>query len=420
MAARERLTELRQTVLGVRRARRVRLTAGNRVRIFGSGNAFFSALIERIDAAEHEVSLETYIFCADPCGAAVSDALIRAARRGLRVRLITDGIGTARHELFRAWGEAGIEHRIYNPHLFSARFGFSRTHRKLAAVDRRFGFCGGHNVVDDMLDAGRKLPFPRWDYSAELEGPVVDDLVEAFDLQWRRIALKHLPTGTAVPDEAPGWPDDATPRSARARRRALGLLHHRDDVPQIAFVARDNLNNRRAIERAYRLAIRQARHEILVANPYFVPGHRVRRELARAARRGVNVLLVIGRKEFVMLDYAVPFLYRSLLSAGVRIAEYDKTILHGKVAVVDGIWGTVGSSNLDALSLVLNHEANIVLVRHPEIAELRRAIAEAFAESRPIDRNHYESRPIWERFANWVAYTGYRIIMRLLSDGAYD
>jgi cardiolipin synthase len=420
MAAGERLAQFRQAVLGVRRASRVRFSVDNRVRIFGSGNAFFSALIERIDAAEREVVLETYIICDDPSGSQVCDALIRAARRGLRVRVITDGIGTARLDLFRAWQEAGIEHRVYNPGFFSARFGFSRTHRKLAAVDRRYGFCGGHNIVDDMFDVGRPLPFPRWDYSAELEGPAVADLVEAFDLQWRRVVLKQGVPGTAVPDEARTHADDATPQSARARRRAPGLLHHRVEKPQIAFVARDNVNNRRAIERAYLLAIRQARHEILVANPYFVPGHRVRRALVRAARRGVQVSLVIGRNEFITLDYAVPFLYRSLLNAGVRVAEYHKTILHGKVAVVDGIWGTVGSSNLDALSLVLNHEANIVLVRHPEIAELRRAITDAFAESRPIDRKHYESRPIWERFANWLAYTGYRFVMKLLTDGDYD
>ncbi|WP_422393376.1 cardiolipin synthase B [Mycetohabitans endofungorum] len=438
-----RLVRLRQTMLDGHRKPRLRFTAGNNVRIFGSGTALFDALIERIDAAEHEVALETYIFRDDPCGARVSAALARAAARGVHVRVITDGIGTPRSELLRAWHDAGIVHRIYNPGVFSIRFGFSRTHRKLAAVDRRYGFCGGHNVIDDRLEAGQPLPFARWDYSAEVIGPAVVDLVEAFDLQWRRIYQARIPPPPAVPHErlahGPGGapatdaaaarcltaagrdpPGEATPRPARARRRALGALDTPADVPQVAFVARDNVNNRRAIERAYRLAIRQARDEILVANPYFVPGRRMRRELVRAARRGVRVSLVIGRNEFVALDYAVPFLYQSLLRVGIRIAEYDRTMLHGKVAVVDGVWGTIGSSNLDALSLVLNHEANLVLFRHPEVAGIRTAILEAVEQSRAIDPQRYASRPWLVRVANWIAYNGYWLAMKLLTIGSYD
>lgn len=443
MATIGRLVQLRQTMLGGHRKPRLRLTAGNDVRIFGSGTALFDALIERIDAAEHEVALETYIFRDDPCGARVSAALARAAARGVRVRVITDGIGTPRSELLRAWRDAGIEHRIYNPGVFSVRFGFSRTHRKLAAVDRRYGFCGGHNVVDDRLEAGRPLPFARWDYSAEVIGPAVVDLVEAFDLQWRRIRQARIPPPPAVPHECAahglgaipatdaavarrsaavgrGPSGDATSRTARARRRMLGALDTPTDVPQVAFVARDNVNNRRAIERAYRLAIRQARDEILVANPYFVPGRRMRRELVRAARRGVRVSLVIGRNEFVALDYAVPFLYQSLLRVGIRIAEYDRTMLHGKVAVIDGVWGTIGSSNLDALSLVLNHEANLVLFRHPEVAGMRAAILEAMEQSHSIDPQRYASRPWLVRLANWIAYNGYWLAMKLLTIGGYD
>ena len=159
----------------------------------------------------------------------------------------------------------------------------------------------------------------------------------------------------------------------RAKRRArLGEIHAVDQ-PCVAFVARDNLLNRRAIEKAYLRAIAHAEHEVLLANPYFMPGRKLRRALVHAAQRGVRVRLVIGRKEFVALDYATPFLYGNLLKHGVRIAEYEKTMLHGKVAVVDADWATVGSSNLDALSLVLNNEANMVLVNHAEIAQLRDA-----------------------------------------------
>jgi cardiolipin synthase len=188
----------------------------------------------------------------------------------------------------------------------------------------------------------------------------------------------------------------------------------------VAFVARDNLINRRAIEKAYLTAIGQARSEVLLANPYFMPGRKLRRALVFAARRGVEVKLIIGRKEFKALDYAVPFLYRALLKAGVQIAEYEKTLLHGKVAVVDSNWGTVGSSNLDALSLMLNNEANVVLLNDPSIDALREAILVAFKDSRRIDEARYDARPAGERALNWLAYTTYRTVMKLLTVGGYD
>lgn len=454
-----RLVRLREALLGRRYRSRYRFTSGNEVRLFKSGAELFGALIERIDAATREVALETYIFCHDGTGQSVSEALIRAAQRGVRVRVITDGVGTARLDLFNAWGAAGIEHRIYNPHIFG-RFGFSRTHRKLAVIDDLHAYCGGINVVDDMENEGKPLPFPRWDFAVELAGPVVVDVREAIEMQWRRIRLGHRPPlGAPGPDGAfsPGVPASAgymaphptghtigrptkavnevlrhlapTVRTSRARR-IIERLRERlragvpdprtAHVPCVAFVARDNVVNRRAIEKAYLEAIGEARHEVLLANPYFMPGRRLRRAFVDAAARGVAVKLLIGRKEFKVLDYGTPFLYHQLLTAGVQIAEYEKTMLHGKVAVVDSTWGTVGSSNLDALSLVLNNEANVLMVRHPQIEQLRDAILSAFDESTRIDRAHYEARPWHVRALNWLAFAFYRAAMKLLTVGSYD
>ncbi|QGZ62333.1 phospholipase D-like domain-containing protein [Paraburkholderia acidisoli] len=458
-----RIVRLREALLGRRYRSRYRFTSGNEVRLFESGAELFGALIERIDAATRDVALETYIFCHDGTGQSVSEALVRAARRGVHVRVITDGVGTARLDLFDAWGEAGIEHRIYNPHIFG-RFGFSRTHRKLAVIDDAYAYCGGINVVDDMENEGKPLPFPRWDFAVELAGPVVVDVREAIELQWRRIRLGHRPPlpGASGADSqvSPGVPASAgymaphptghtigrstqavnevlrhLPAAASAgrtsrTRRIIERLRERlragvpdprtAHVPCVAFVARDNVVNRRAIEKAYLEAIGEARHEVLLANPYFMPGRRLRRAFVEAAARGVSVKLLIGRKEFKVLDYGTPFLYHQLLTAGVQIAEYEKTMLHGKVAVVDSIWGTVGSSNLDALSLVLNNEANVLMVRLPQIAQLRDAILAAFDESTQIDRAHYEARPWHERLVNWLAFSIYRGAMKLLTVGSYD
>jgi cardiolipin synthase A/B len=417
---------LRQALFSGRRPPRFCFTSGNHARLFKTGVQFFPALIERIDNAKRSVSLETYIFANDDIGRAVSDALIRAAERGVTVRVITDGIGTESNlPMFSLWRERGVEHRIYNPHLLFGPQGWSRTHRKLALIDETYAFCGGINIVDDYDQNGTRLERPRWDFAMEAQGPVVKDVREAFDLQWQRIRLGVKPRQASQPgcepredERAPGrW---GTRRAMLARRRArLGEIHAVDQ-PCIAFVARDNLLNRRAIEKAYLRAIAHAESEVLLANPYFMPGRKLRRALVHAAQRGVRVSLVIGRKEFVALDYATPFLYGNLLKHGVRIAEYEKTMLHGKVAVVDADWATIGSSNLDALSLVLNNEANMVLVNHPEIAELHDAILQAFDEGRPIDEKHYASRPVTERALNWLAYNSYRLMMKMITIGQYD
>jgi cardiolipin synthase A/B len=423
---RRNFKRLRQALFSGRRPPRFCFTSGNRVRLFRTGVQFFPALIERIDNAMRSVSLETYIFANDDIGRAVSDALVRAADRGVKVRVITDGIGTESNlPMFKLWQERGVEHRIYNPHLLFGPQGWSRTHRKLALIDETYAFCGGINIVDDYEQNGTRLERPRWDFAMEAQGPVVKDVREAFDLQWDRIRLGVKPRQPSQPgcepqeqDRAPGrW---NTGRAMLARRRArLGEIHAVDQ-PCIAFVARDNLLNRRAIEKAYLRAIAHAESEVLLANPYFMPGRKLRRALVHAARRGVRVSLVIGRKEFVALDYATPFLYGNLLKHGVRIAEYEKTMLHGKVAVVDADWATIGSSNLDALSLVLNNEANMVLVNHPEIAQLHDAILQAFDEGRPIDEKHYASRPVSERALNWLAYNTYRLMMKMITIGQYD
>jgi cardiolipin synthase A/B len=425
---RRNFKRLRQALFSGRRPLRFCFTSGNHVRLFKGGVQFFPALIERIDHAQTSVALETYIFANDDAGRAVSDALQRAAERGVAVRVITDGIGTASDlPMFKLWKESGVDHRIYNPHLLFGPMGWSRTHRKLALIDNTYAFCGGINIVDDFDQNGEQLETPRWDFAMEAQGPVVEDVREAFDTQWQRIRLGMKPrkartTPADSPEQPAGKPMTrwGARRAARARRRArLGEIHAVDQ-PCVAFVARDNLLNRRAIEKAYLRAISHAESEVLLANPYFMPGRKLRRALSKAAQRGVRVSLVIGRKEFVALDYATPFLYGNLLKHGVRIAEYEKTMLHGKVAVVDSDWATVGSSNLDALSLVLNNEANMVLVNHREIGALHDAILQAFDDGRPIDEKHYEARPLSERALNWLAYNSYRLMMKMITIGQYD
>lgn len=367
------------------------------------GQNYFTALVDAIDKATRDVALETYIFEADDAGQNVSAALQRAARRGVNVRVITDGVGTSRRlPCFAEWREAGVQHRIYNPSLFG-KFGFSRTHRKLAVVDHEVAFVGGINVIDDYNGGGGlRMEHPRWDFAVQCRGPLVAEVGIAFHIQWMRLAPGYL--GTPF----------------RHRRRGQRGRLHAPYAGQAAFVARDNLHNRRAVEKAYLRALGRARHEVWLANPYFVPGRRLRRALSKAAARGVAVHLLIGRKEFRLLDAAVPWLYAKLLDAGVHIGEYDMRQLHGKVAVVDDVWATVGSSNLDALSLFVNHEANVVVLDDPMVIQLRDHIRRAFGEARRIDPDRYGGRSRWRRLRQWAAYRLYRLVMKLLTRGKYD
>ena len=178
-----------------------------------------------------------------------------------------------------------------------------------------------------------------------------------------------------------------------------------------ALMLRDNLGHRAHIERAYLRAIGRAREEVLIANAYFVPGRRLRLALERAARRGVRVTLLLqGRYEYFMQYYASRPVYASLLRAGVAIHEYSPSFLHAKVAVIDGRWATVGSSNLDPLSLLLAREANLVIEDAAFAAVLRRRLLEAIHQQGEVtDAVDYANRPWRQRVLERLAL----VVMRL-------
>jgi cardiolipin synthase len=178
-----------------------------------------------------------------------------------------------------------------------------------------------------------------------------------------------------------------------------------------ALLLRDNLRNRARIEKAYLRAIGRAREEVIIANAYFVPGARMRRALVRAAKRGVRVsLLIQGRYEYFMQYYAARPVFGVLLAAGVQIHEYAPSFLHAKVAVIDGHWATVGSSNLDPLSLLLAREANVVVEDAPFAAQLRdRLVVAMQQEGKAMDATEYGQRPPLQRAKEWLALA----IMRL-------
>jgi len=373
---------------------RPQLTAGNRIELLSAAQDYFPALLQAIAQARHSVSLETYILADDSTGHAVLDALAAAARRGVEVRVLLDGFGSGEfaRRLATSFPQCGGQLRIYRPERWwhPGRQLFRRLHRKIVVVDDRIAFVGGINVNDnpERDELSGEIIGPRLDFAVRCEGPVV----AAISLATRRLWWAVGVVGWAEVTEPP-------PR----RERASAPLAH---GVRAALVLRDNLRHRHGIERSYLAALRTARSQILIACAYFLPGQRMRRALVRAARRGVRVTLLLqGRMEYRLQHAAQRALYGQLLRDGIEIHEYRRSYLHAKVAVVDDDWATVGSSNIDPLSLLLAREANIVVRDRAFAQALRAQIETAIREdSRRLRPEDYARRSWYRRVVDWLAY----------------
>jgi cardiolipin synthase len=379
-----------------------------------------------LERARSHVLLETYIFDFQGGALLVAEALERAALRGVRVWLVVDGVGTGK--LPSRWqdrfDQAGVDWRVYSPLgtlglLIPSRW--RRLHRKLCVVDGHTAFCGGINILDDWHDPHHgPLAQPRLDFAVCVQGDLVQHIQEAMTQLWWR-----LQGGEQVRKRQ-------IPQAIRLFKTAgLSLPWQRvppevDEVPvpsRAGLLLRDNVLNRGRIERAYLKAIGAARHEVVIANAYFLPGRRLRQALMHAAQRGVRVrLLLQGRYEYFMQYHAARPVYGHLLAAGVEIFEYDPSFLHAKVAVVDPDherpWATVGSSNLDPLSLLLAREANVVVADRAFAQRLHQRLCEVMqTQSTRVVMDVHSQRHWHQRLRDRIAFglmrlalflTGYR------------
>jgi cardiolipin synthase A/B len=385
--------------------RSVNYTANNYITLLNSGAEFFPELIVAFDQAQEEIWLETYIFALDETGEDIKAALERAAQRGIQVRVITDWVGTGTavsRRLARELAAAGAQHCSFNPWF---KRGVVRTHRKICVVDRKLAFLGGLNINNDFRSDDNPnviLPAPRWDFAVKIEGALVPAIHREIEMQWARLHNTNLKARWARFKHARANRTDAT------------------DTPALAaLVIRDNLRNRRTIQRTYLQALGQARKSAWLANPYFAPGRKLRVALASAASRGVKVTLLLGVGQYRLQDAVAQSFYPKLLAAGVRIVEYRKTQLHGKVGVVDDDWATVGSSNYDGFSLFVNQEANIVVKDAAFAQALRRHIEDGISEGVEIRLEEFANTPWYRRAWYGFAYLLYKNVLRMLTWGKY-
>lgn len=387
---------------------RLHFLGGNQIALLCNGEAYFDELLTAIHHAQQSVRLETYLYADDSVGDRVTEALCHAAARGVDVRLVVDGFGARnlprRHGLLLA--KAGVQVRVFRPehHLFRhlislQRSRLCRMHRKLALIDGQTAFVGGINIIDDAT--GNTAPV-RLDFAVRLSGPLIEPIAQAIDRQWRVLNRVHWFTQRiSYKDSGP------TPLHIDHS----GHLH-------AALALRDNLIYRRTIEQAYLRAIRQSRDYITLAMAYFIPSQRILSALLTAAHRGVRInLLLQGRVEYRLQHYASQALYQRLLAAGIRIYEYLPGFMHAKVAVIDDVWSTVGSANLDPFSLLVAREANIVVRDAGFALQLRAPLDRAILEdSREITAACWTMQP---GFFQWLRGFSARFLFRVLSLTGY-
>ncbi|MGM0825460.1 MAG: phospholipase D-like domain-containing protein [Pseudomonadota bacterium] len=354
---------------------------GNRFTLLPEASRFLPVMLDAIHHARHYVLVELYLMESGMLADRVIEALIQAASRGVSVCLLLDGFGSMglssddRHRL----RQAGVQLRLFNPLGFhSLARNLSRDHRKIVVVDGDVAFTGGFGAVDEFLEAWYEI-------AVRIEGPVVADWETLFRRLWRsRLTRADSAKASRQPLPAPRKP-----------------TRHPDGVRGRAMSARGY--RYQAIRYSLHRRVETAQTRIWLCTPYFVPTFALRRRLARAARRGVDVRLLLpgAKHDHPGVRYAGQRFYQAMLKAGVRIYEFQPTFIHAKFVLADD-WVSIGSCNFDHWNLHWNLEANQE-VDDPGLAdEVRQLFERHFAASDEVDAARWAARPWTQRAREWV------------------
>jgi cardiolipin synthase len=380
----------------------INFTDGNQIKLLRNGVEYFPALEAAIESAVHEVYIQTYIYQADVIGIRIGHTLMQAAQRGVIVNVLLDGFGCKDlpKDYLQTLERAGVQVIFYRPKVSPwslKKERLRRLHRKVVVIDGKIGFVGGINIIDDY-DVPNNVP-PRIDYAVRIEGRLLPIIVESVHNLWRHMVLVHLRSLNV---------NSTKPNNVATNQVATTGI-------KAAFVLRDNVLHRSDIEDAYLAAINNAKSEIIIANAYFVPGRKFRKALLAAVKRGVTVkLLLQGRKEYFLM-FATHVFYSDFLRNGIKIYEYRKSFMHSKVAVIDSYWSTVGSSNIDPFSLLLAHEANVMMMDTSFSTELRADIISSIQEGATcVLPEEWAKSNIIKRSASWIAFGLIRVLLGVI------
>ncbi len=359
---------------------------GNEVELLRGGEAAFPALLAAVRGARKYVLLEFYSFADDSAGRSFAALLREKVRAGVEVRLVYDSIGSilTDRRFFLELAAAGVKVAEFRPVIYWKPYWnwIKRDHRKTVSVDGACSFVGGFNITES--DAPRSMGGRGWtDTLVKVSGPAVADVERLF---WESWSASTMVAGGYEPPLPLPAPDPA------GDKRAL-------------VVSAGGIRNVRSIRRSHRHAIDQAERYIYITNAYFLPDRQVLRRLTEAAGRGVDVRIIAPREtDHPYVRWASWAIFGRLLERGVKVYEWQGSILHSKTAVIDGVWSSVGSHNLDHRSLQYNLEMNINVYDRDFGSEMARAFREDLKNSKAVTLAAVRSRPLTAKAASRVLY----------------
>ena len=380
LESREPLEELIPSISGMSLGMAIR---GNAAEIFENG-AFFQALLDDIAAAGRSVHFETFLWKEGRLGNRIADAFSRKAREGVKVRLVLDAVGCKKiGSARRRMEEAGCEVAIYHPRtLKNVGVIAERDHRKICILDGRIAWVGGHCIVDEWLGEAQDRHHVR-DLSVRLRGPVVHAVQSAFSENWVEVTGKLFvgadyfpppePAGDIVAHMASVKPEGSAP--------AVKILHH--------------------------TVICCARQRLWVQNPYFIPEPDAVGAFAQAVKRGVDVRIMVPSadvSDMPLVQHAAHRNFQRLLDCGVRIFEYQRTLLHQKVMTVDGVWCAIGSSNFDDRSFETNDEITLGFLDRGLAKRLEQTFDADLAHCIELEAGAWKKRGLVHRAMDSVLY----------------
>jgi len=392
------------------------LTKGNKVTLLADGQSTYAAMFKALQNAKDHINLESYIFEDDETGRKFADLLLHKQAQGVQVNLVYDSMGSMNtpasfFQRLRDGGVQVVEFNPVNPLEAREKWGLThRDHRKILLVDGKVAIVGGINISKVYSSTPRrrkqheKVPIHWRDTDIQIEGPAVAEFQKLFLDTWLKQKGPKLAERNYFPDVAPTNGLTALSKlspAGKAQETPANLSKEKGNA-LVRVVASTPGESNRIPFIMYVSAIAFAEHSIHMTNSYFIPDDQIVKALTDAARRGVDVKIILpGVTDSQLVLYAQRYHYAGLLQSGVKLYERNTSLLHAKTAVVDKVWSTVGSTNMDFLSLLKNDEVNAVILSHDFAVEMEKMFVRDLENSRQIQWDEWKKRPLLPRAREW-------------------
>lgn len=373
-----------------RKRNRTQNTTSNEATLIKGGREYFALLEKLIGDAQERIHLQFYIFDPDSTGKTIGKALIAAAQRGVKVHMLLDAYGSQKlsRNFINRWKDAGVHVRWFQPFFKSDKFYLGRRlHHKVVVIDGLHSLVSGLNISDRYNDTAEAEAWLDW--GLYCQGSVSQQLEEVCRKRMKMRAPKDRIDNPIKSDQC-----------------------------EIGVRVNDWVGRRQEITRMYLRMLRDARESVVIMTPYFMPGHEFKRSLRAAAKRGVNIKMILTENSDIpVAKYAERYMYNWLLDNKIEIWEYRKNVLHGKIASVDGTCATVGSYNVNNLSAYASIELNLEVIDPSLAGEIEKRLANIIKKDCvQITREEFRKRTNWfNRLAQTTAYNFFRFMLFLFT-----